>query len=70
MLSLTDASSNCVTEFTVVAELMGLAIGTHGVNIANARKIEGVEDVIIDESQRNNGICTFKVVSTNIILIL
>ncbi|KAI1724232.1 KH domain-containing protein [Ditylenchus destructor] len=63
MLSLTDVSSNCVTEFTVSAELMGLSIGTHGTNIANARKIEGVEDVIIDESQRNNGICTFKVLA-------
>ncbi|KAI1703297.1 KH domain-containing protein [Ditylenchus destructor] len=58
-----DVSSNCVVEFTVVSDLMGLAIGAHGTNIANARKIEGVEKVTVDESQKENGVCTFKVLA-------
>lgn len=61
MLSLNDQVANVVEEFAVAQELMGLAIGSHGANITNARKIEGVEDVIIDEAQRSNGICNFKV---------
>uniref|UniRef100_A0A915CQ97 Uncharacterized protein n=1 Tax=Ditylenchus dipsaci TaxID=166011 RepID=A0A915CQ97_9BILA len=63
MLSLSDSTAPFVEEFTVASELMGLAIGTHGSNITNARKIEGVEDVVIDESQRATGNCTFKVLA-------
>lgn len=61
MLSLNDQEANVVEEFTVVQELMGLAIGSHGSNISTVRKIEGVEDVIIDEAQRSSGFCHFKV---------
>lgn len=60
MLQTTAVSSNVVEEFTVATELMGLAIGAQGANISNARTIEGVEDIVIDES-RNDGLCTFKV---------
>jgi fragile X mental retardation protein len=63
MLSLSDPSANHIEEFVVASDLMGLAIGTHGSNILNARKIEGVEDVIIDESQRDSGVCKFKVLA-------
>ena len=64
MLSLNDQATNVVEEFTVAQELMGLAIGSHGINISNARKIEGIEDVIIDEAQRSTGICHFKILAS------
>lgn len=56
-----EKTTNFVQEFNVPADLMGLAIGAQGANILNARKIEGVEDVIIDETHRQNGTCLFKV---------
>ncbi|ESN93894.1 hypothetical protein HELRODRAFT_88144 [Helobdella robusta] len=44
----------CQEEFTVHKELMGLAIGSHGCNIIQARKVEGIISVEIDN-------CTFRI---------
>ncbi|KAI1703296.1 KH domain-containing protein [Ditylenchus destructor] len=56
-------SSNCVLEFTVASELMGLAIGVRGTNIANVRKIEGVDKVTFYKRRKENGVCRFKVLA-------
>lgn len=55
--------SQHVETFTVLANLMGLAIGTHGANIVAARKIEGIDDIVIDEAHSESSHCTFKVCS-------
>jgi len=36
-------------EFPVSKDLIGLAIGAHGVNIQEARKIKGINSIEIDE---------------------
>ena len=54
-----NQQQNFSIEFSVAPHLMGLAIGTHGVNIQNARKLEHVVSIDIEENS-----CTFRIRGT------
>ncbi|KAI1703725.1 KH domain-containing protein [Ditylenchus destructor] len=55
-----------IEEFAVPDELVGLAIGKKGSNIAAAREIQGVLDISIDKSREStHGVCDFKVIADN-----
>uniref|UniRef100_A0A914HT85 K Homology domain-containing protein n=1 Tax=Globodera rostochiensis TaxID=31243 RepID=A0A914HT85_GLORO len=65
MLAATEPPDEFVEEFEVQTGMMGLAIGSQGVNISNARKLDGVKDIVVDESQRTQGFCKIKIYAVN-----
>lgn len=50
------SGQNHVVEVVVAEHLMGLAIGAHGVNIQNARKLDGISAIDIEENS-----CIFRI---------
>ncbi|KAF7629835.1 hypothetical protein Mgra_00009160 [Meloidogyne graminicola] len=54
-----------LVEFDVSINFMGMAIGSQGANITAARTLDGIKDIVLDETTRNQGFCKFKIYANN-----
>lgn len=64
-LQSTRLATSFVEEFTVPYGLMGLAIGTHGANIQQARGVDGVIDIKLDEPGNEHPV-SFKIYAESV----